>query len=155
MGGAYVYSELPRLAHPWRLSTIWAIDAFTERNGATVVIPRSHRWANDRRIDDERDEFVQVILEKGDCLLFVGALMHCGGANASEAPRKALTVQYCQPWLRVQENDLLAVPLDEVETLPHRIKQMIGYSMHNAHGNVRGRHPAKCVDELLRRYSKL
>lgn len=34
---------------PIALSVIWAIDPFTEENGATVVWPGSHRWADDRR----------------------------------------------------------------------------------------------------------
>eukprot|EP01084_Bolivina_argentea_P184401 318033_1 len=153
--GAYVYSQLPRIQHPWRLSTIWALDEFTNTNGSTVIIPKSHLWNNNRKINYKNDKQIKVIMNKGDCLLFTGTLIHCGGENKSFNTRKAITVQYCQPWLRVQENNMLSVPFDVVKMLPSTIKKMIGYSMHNAHGNFAGRHPSKAVDELLHRYSKL
>src|SRR5688572_23521773 len=62
---------------PLAVSVIWAIDEFTEDNGATEVIPGSHRWGIEH--PDERDfEFVAAVMPPGSAILFDGALWHRG-----------------------------------------------------------------------------
>src|SRR6516162_6053670 len=39
------YCRIPRPRAPMGISAIWAIDEFTEDNGATELIPGSHTWA--------------------------------------------------------------------------------------------------------------
>jgi hypothetical protein len=36
--------DIPRPRAPFGVSSIWALDDFTDTNGATEVIPGSHRW---------------------------------------------------------------------------------------------------------------
>jgi len=48
------FYKLPRPRQPLGAATVWAIDEFTETNGATVVIPGSHKW-DDARVDGRRD----------------------------------------------------------------------------------------------------
>ncbi len=43
------FYRLPRPRQPLGAATVWAIDDFTEDNGATVIIPGSHRWGDDRQ----------------------------------------------------------------------------------------------------------
>ena len=38
------FVSLPRPRPAYSVSTIWAIDDFTAENGATEVVPGSHRW---------------------------------------------------------------------------------------------------------------
>ena len=38
------FYPVPRPRAPLSAATIWAIDDFTDNNGATVVLPGSHRW---------------------------------------------------------------------------------------------------------------
>jgi ectoine hydroxylase-related dioxygenase (phytanoyl-CoA dioxygenase family) len=90
------------------VSTIWALDDFTEDNGATQVIPDSHLWSEDEQ--PQCDKAVTITMLAGSVLVFAGNLFHRGGANRSQAARRALTVQYCMPWLRQIENMSPAVP---------------------------------------------
>ncbi|KAL7903996.1 hypothetical protein GGI35DRAFT_472742 [Trichoderma velutinum] len=60
-------------------------------------------------------------------LFFLSTLWHGGGANTSDGSRLALTVQYCQPWIRPMENQILAVDWEKLDEIPERLADMLGY----------------------------
>lgn len=128
------------------VATVWAIDEFTDDNGATVVIPGSHRWP-DGRTPVNADPHHSAVMSAGSCVLFLGTLWHGGGANRSAAPRLAVTAQYCQPWLRTQEAFTLSTGADVVREVSEDIRQMLGYSVHPPFvGMVDGMHPKRLLD---------
>ncbi|ALG13432.1 phytanoyl-CoA dioxygenase family protein [Kibdelosporangium phytohabitans] len=137
---------VPRPRLPLGAATIWAIDAFTEENGATVVLPGSHRWDNDRRPADS-DTRQSAVMPAGSCVFFVGTLWHGGGANRSGQARLAVTAQYCEPWLRPQEAFTLSTGRDTVRAVSEDIRRMLGYSIHPPFvGMVDGMHPKRLLD---------
>jgi ectoine hydroxylase-related dioxygenase (phytanoyl-CoA dioxygenase family) len=137
---------VPRPRPALSAATIWAIDEFTEANGATVILPGSHRWPDDR-VPTDADHRVSAVMPAGSCVLFVGTLWHGGGANRSAAPRLAATAQYCQPWLRTQEAFTLSTGRDVVRTVSEDIRRMLGYSIHPPFmGMVNGMHPKRLLD---------
>lgn len=76
---------LPRPRAALSAATIWAISDFTADNGATVVIPGSHRWDDTRRPTDA-DEHVSIVMPAGSVVFFVGTLWH--GAARTVPPIK-------------------------------------------------------------------
>eukprot|EP00439_Symbiodinium_sp_Y106_P074964 s2156_g14.t1 len=128
------FTHVPRPRDPFSMATVWALDDnFTAENGATVVIPKSHKWGDDRIPDQQTVEELGIAAELpiGSCVFFSGTLWHGGGANKSkDTNRCAFTAQYCQPWVRPQENMMLSVPFDQVAMLPPEIQVMAGYSIH-------------------------
>jgi ectoine hydroxylase-related dioxygenase (phytanoyl-CoA dioxygenase family) len=102
---------VPRPRAPLSAATVWAIDAFTQDNGATVVLPGSHHWDGNRTPGDG-DTHVKAVMPPGSCVFFVGTLWHGGGANETDHARLAVTTQYCQPWLRPQEAFTLSTTRD-------------------------------------------
>jgi ectoine hydroxylase-related dioxygenase (phytanoyl-CoA dioxygenase family) len=140
------YSWIARPRRPVGVSVIWAIDEFTEVNGATEVIPGSHLWGDERpEVEDPRIQ--PVLMPAGSAVVFQGTLWHRGGANRSSAPRLAITPQYCQPWARQMENMTLAVPPDVVSGYPRRVQELLGYSIHPPFiGHVNGMPPARIID---------
>jgi len=48
------FYRIPRPRPALGAATIWAIDEFTEQNGATVIIPGSHEWAAGRTAQKPR-----------------------------------------------------------------------------------------------------
>jgi ectoine hydroxylase-related dioxygenase (phytanoyl-CoA dioxygenase family) len=129
-----------------------ALDAYTETNGATVVVPGSHAWG-DRR--PGRSEAVPVTMPAGSIMFFLSTLWHGGGQNTSGESRLAVTVQYCQPWVRPMENQLLAVDWEKLDGIHPRIVAMMGYKVGMPFiGYVDGRSPRTRVAELLDRWSR-
>jgi ectoine hydroxylase-related dioxygenase (phytanoyl-CoA dioxygenase family) len=63
----------------------------------------------------------------GSVIYFLGTTFHGGGANAAGEPRYALTVQYCQPYIRPLENLILCVDPRKLEGMPERVVDMMGY----------------------------
>ncbi len=153
------FHHLPHPRPMISLSTIVAVDAFTAQNGASNVIPASHRWDEARRASlfsfagggggvDPRleQQAISAVIPAGACMVFSGTLVHRGGANLSHAPRCAFSNQYCQPWARAQENFILGVPQDVARQMPGRLQELLGYSIHPPFiGQLTARHPAKSL----------
>lgn len=129
--------------HPGKqamLNCMWAVDDFTESNGATLLVPGSHKWAPDRKPND--DEVVKGVMPAGSVLIYFGGLLHAGGANVSQGPRTGLVLSYCLGWLRQVENHYLSIPLEVAKTYPERLQRLLGYFVHAPNmGCVEGQDP--------------
>ena len=141
------FYDVPRPRRgPLGVSVIWAIEGFTERNGATRVIPGSHRWGSEHP-DDRPHDVVACVMPRGSALVFHAALWHQGGANDSGGTRLAISPQYCQPWLRPQESQLLIAPPSVARATSPKARSLLGYSIHPPFvGQVDGMHPMRLVD---------
>jgi ectoine hydroxylase-related dioxygenase (phytanoyl-CoA dioxygenase family) len=140
------FVTLPRPRDSYSVSTIWAIDDFTADNGATEVLPGSHRWG-DLPVLGDRDDAVVVEMPAGSVVVFLGTTVHRGGANRSTGRRLAITPQYCAPWARPQETFTLSVRPSMAASYPERVRDLLGYSIHPPFmGHVDGRHPGKRLD---------
>ncbi len=141
---------IPRPRTRLAISAIWAIEEFRADNGATEVIPGSHLWGTEHP-DERPHEVVPVEMPAGSVVLFDGALWHRGGENRSQRTRLALSPQYCQPWLRTQESQLLIVPPSAAVHCSARGRSMLGYSIHPPFiGQVEGMNPLRSVDPSYR-----
>ena len=137
---------IPRPRKAFGISTIWALDDFTEDNGATEVVPGSHHWPESRQ--PKESEIHKVIMPAGSVVVFLGTLLHRGGANTSTGCRLAVTPQYCAPGLRQIENMVLAVPPEVAANYSEKIQNMLGYNIIDPGfmGYVDGQHPKKLLD---------
>jgi ectoine hydroxylase-related dioxygenase (phytanoyl-CoA dioxygenase family) len=139
------FYQLPRPRPAVSFSTILAVDDFTAENGATEVVAASHLW-DARTAREAAEPSTPVLMKSGACLVFSGSLMHRGGANRGDAPRLAITYQYCQPWARTQENYFLAIPPARIRHMSPRVQQLLGYSIWPPFmGHVTASHPLKTL----------
>lgn len=139
--------SVPRPRKPLGVATIFAIDAFTEENGATVVIPGSHTWADRSPGPDDLARAVPVVMPAGSMVFFAGTLWHGGGDNRSARPRLCVTAQYCAPWCRQQENFALSVSKPRVRACSEHVQRLLGYSIHGPFmGMVNGMHPKRVLE---------
>jgi hypothetical protein len=106
-------------------NTIWAMNDFTEANGATRVIGASHRYEDRREFTAADTEPAEM--PAGSVLFYTGALYHGGGANRSDHVRYGLNVTYAVSWLRQEENQYLSCPQDVARTLPEPLLRLMGY----------------------------
>ena len=76
-------------------NSIWMLDAFTPENGATRIVPGSHRWERLPReaTTDPREPYpgeIRLLGDAGTCVIFNSHLWHGGTTNTSSRPRRAL-----------------------------------------------------------------
>jgi len=136
---------LPRPHEQVVLTCMLPFDDFTEENGATRLVPGSHRWTDQK--PDERTEVKIAEMAAGSVLFYVGTLWHGGGANHSDRPRLGVVLEYAASWLRPQENHVLGVPPDVVRELPERLQELLGYNVYPPFlGYVDGRHPRRLLE---------
>jgi ectoine hydroxylase-related dioxygenase (phytanoyl-CoA dioxygenase family) len=132
---------------PMLMPTMWALTDFTADNGATLVVPGSHRWAEER--DPTADEIVSAVMPAGSLLVYLGGTIHAGGANVSQSlVRTGLAFQYSLAWLRQEENQYLANPPEIARTYPERLQRLIGYDYGGPYlGFVDGDSPQRLLQE--------
>jgi ectoine hydroxylase-related dioxygenase (phytanoyl-CoA dioxygenase family) len=140
------FYAIPRPRPAVSLSIMWAVDAFTAANGGTIVCPGSHMWGDSVRSEDVHPEAVEM--EPGDAFVYLGTLIHGGGANTTDEERLGISIQYATAWARQQENFTLALGAQARELDP-RLRELIGYSIHPPFmGMIDGRHPRKFLDAM-------
>jgi ectoine hydroxylase-related dioxygenase (phytanoyl-CoA dioxygenase family) len=128
------------------VNTMWAFDDFTEENGATRLVPGSHRFPTPEYTDDLPT--VTAEMPAGSVIFYPGSVVHGGGANRTDLPRLGVILEFVASWLKPQENHILAVSPDVVAGLPERLQELLGYNVYPPFvGNVDGRHPRKTLED--------
>lgn len=141
------YVQMPRPRKCVSAATVWAIDDFTAENGGTMVIPGSHNWGDKHPDESDLKNQIHCEMKAGSAVFFLGTLWHGGGANVSDQPRLAATAQYCEGFIRPQENFSLSVPLERAAQCSEDIKRMLGYSIFGPFmGMVDGKHPKRLLE---------
>lgn len=109
-------------------NSMWALTDFTEENGATRLIPGSHRLPN----PDYGGDYASVPGEmaKGSVLVWDGALWHGGGANRTDRRRMGVAMNYCAGFIRQQENQQLGLAPELVKTFEPRLQELVGYGVY-------------------------
>lgn len=125
-----VWSFLPHGYPNVELSSVVALTDFSIENGATAVVPGSHRWEPDRQ--PEEHEVTYAEMPAGAAVIYLGSTIHAGGTNRTTLGRPGIHLSYVVGWLRPEENNTLAVPPTVARTLPRRAQELIGYAMHDA-----------------------
>jgi hypothetical protein len=114
-----------------QIGVMWAFADFTTENGATRIVPGSHRFLRAwHRPDLTRS--TSAVMPKGSALFYLGSTWHGGGANRSNHPRTGLINTYCLGWLRSEENHGLEVPPQVARRYDERVRSLLGYTTHGA-----------------------
>ena len=109
-----------------QFSTVWAINDFTKENGATQVVPGSHKWNKDREPSPE--EIAYAEMKAGSVFIYTGSVLHGGGTNVTEQPRLGVFLHYAPSWLRQEENQYLSCPPEVAKDFSPELRSLIGYS---------------------------
>ena len=103
-GAQHLHSDCgkPRADGTYKIcNSIWLIDDFTEHNGATRVVPGTHRSGQlpaevmDDVFAPHPDE-VLLTAPAGTVVVFNSHVWHSGTRNRSEALRRGLTLSFCR-----------------------------------------------------------
>ena len=137
---------IPKPHQPFTLNCVWAVSDFTEENGATRIVPGSHR-ANDRPTYDMRADTIAAEMPAGSVVFWHGSLWHAGGANRTKERRYTIANYYCSGFFRPQENQQLGVPIGIAKRFPRRLQELCGYSVYKGlYGHVDNEDPIVMLD---------
>jgi ectoine hydroxylase-related dioxygenase (phytanoyl-CoA dioxygenase family) len=135
-----VWSDVPRPHPELQLATVIAFVDFTRDNGATRVVPGSHRWPDRQLLPSEQillhqpepEQIAYAEMPAGSAVIYLGGTIHAGGANTTSIPRRGAHLSYCLGWLRTEENNYLSTPPALAATLPRRAQELLGYAVHDS-----------------------
>jgi ectoine hydroxylase-related dioxygenase (phytanoyl-CoA dioxygenase family) len=130
---------------PTVCNSMWALTDFTEANGATRVVPGSHRADHSPDYGAPYDS-VPAEMPKGSVLIWHGSLWHGGGANRTDARRVGIAMNYCAGFIRQQENQQLGIPRETAARFSPRLRQLCGYGIYRGLiGHINKRDPSESL----------
>ncbi|MEY2437814.1 MAG: hypothetical protein QOF97_2650 [Acidimicrobiaceae bacterium] len=135
-----VWSDMPRPGPELQLATVIAFVDFTRENGATRVVPGSHRWPDRALTPAEQvmstspapEQIAYAEMPAGSAVVYLGGTIHAGGSNTTDVPRRGAHLSYCLGWLRTEENNYLSIPPARAAKLPRQAQELIGYAVHDS-----------------------
>jgi ectoine hydroxylase-related dioxygenase (phytanoyl-CoA dioxygenase family) len=127
-------------------NSMWAITDFTEANGATRIVPRSHKAPSWPEYGRQDIESIPAEMKRGSILVWSGSLWHGGGANQTDERRVGIAMNYCAGFIRQQENQQLGIPRNVAAEFPKRLQRLIGYGVYrNLIGHIDKRDPRELL----------
>lgn len=121
------YIQVARPRPPFGSAIMVAFSEYTAFNGATRIIPRSHLWDSEKARQPNEEQTIPALVPEGGVVYFLSTLIHGGGQNTTEQARQSATVQYCNPYIRPIECQILAVDPRKLDEIDPRIVDMMGY----------------------------
>lgn len=134
---------LERPHRPIVCNSMWALTEFTEANGATRLVPGSHKRDHSPPYDEPIEGTIPAEMSKGSILVWNGSLWHGGGANTTDETRIGIAMNYCAGWIRQQENQQLGIPADVMADFSPELRDLCGLGVYKGLiGHIDKRTPA-------------
>lgn len=126
-------------------NSMWALTDFTAANGATRIVPGSHR--RESPIYGGEVDSIPAEMARGSVLVWHGSLWHGGGANRTGDRRVGIAMNYCAGFVRQQENQQLGIPREIATRFSPRLRELVGYGVYRGLiGHIDKHSPAELLD---------
>ncbi len=130
---------------PTVCNSMWALTDFTEANGATRIVPGSHRFDHAPDFGSDYDS-IPAEMSRGSILVWTGSLWHGGGANTTDQTRIGIAMNYCAGWIRQQENQQLGIPADVMAEFSPELRSLCGLGVYRGLiGHIDKQTPAEAL----------
>ena len=124
---------------PAHCNLFWLLDDFTPARGGTWVVPGSHRWPAEYQVKPPpREMAVQIEAPAGGIFLFDGRVWHGAGINREGHPRRHISMLFCLPWIRQQENWGVSCLQEVLDEASPKLKVRLGLRSYGTLGIVSG-----------------
>ncbi|MEM7016972.1 MAG: phytanoyl-CoA dioxygenase family protein [Pseudomonadota bacterium] len=147
---------LPHPPYPLFCLIIYAYTDFSLENGATYIVPGSHRneyGENLVRPEAEYEELARgklkaLTVPAGCAVLTDSRMLHSGGKRTAPGTRLASRILYMRGFMRPQENQLAGMTDEMLDSLSPKLKELIGFRSHYGWGMVDGNSLDPCKPKV-------
>ena len=114
---------------PITLQNAWMLDDFTEANGATQVVPGSHRYRKKPPWGSEVEDAVEILkAPAGSVGIWLSNTWHRAGPNFTDAPRRAVLCYYCRSWTTPMSDHAAGLTSAVAQSFSPHLRYLLGYS---------------------------
>jgi ectoine hydroxylase-related dioxygenase (phytanoyl-CoA dioxygenase family) len=126
-----IHVDCPRfiLGYATNIGITLALDDFTEENGATYMLPGSHRIREAPSEDDFNRGAERVLPRAGEAIIFNARTWHRGGVNRTNRYRHAVTMNVCRSYMRQQFDFPRMIDAGIVDKLGDRGRRFLGFDV--------------------------
>ena len=109
-------------------NVLWVLDDFTAQNGATRVVPGSHKFNSFTEDGKVYEEEILVLAKKGSAIIFNANLWHGGGGNFDGTSRWALALGYARWFIKPAFDYMQNTPNEIYDHLTDSQKKLLGFN---------------------------
>ena len=112
---------------PMMINILMMVDDFTEDNGPTLLLPKSH--LSESKPSDEyfHKHAIKAIGNAGSVLLFNANVWHCSSLNTSNKGRRAIPITLTKSLVKQLLDYPRALGYDKKDTFSPEMQQLLGY----------------------------
>lgn len=107
-------------------NTVYLLDDFTEENGATRVVPGSHKRGYGPKSGEEYTDVIQITGKKGDIIIVHGHIWHSSGENRTDQPRVGLLGFFCRSFMKPQQDHLKIISQEIIDRASPNLQRLLG-----------------------------
>ncbi|MCH2373159.1 MAG: phytanoyl-CoA dioxygenase family protein [Planctomycetes bacterium] len=113
---------------PLTMQNIFMLDDFTPQNGATRVVPKSHKRRT-KPTWTESDQENEVILTApaGSVAVWLSNTWHRSGPNETNTPRRGVICYYSRSWIKPFNDFRAGVPAKIAERFSPTVRYLMGF----------------------------
>ena len=126
---ARIHVDCPRLV-PGYITNLGAtilLDDFTEENGATWYLPKSHITLREPTEKEFYGDAKRLVAKAGAVFFFNARLWHAGGENHTDQWRHALTINMCRSFMKQRLDIPRAMNHLDLSAMSNKARQKLGF----------------------------
>jgi len=122
-------SNLPGVNYPLIVNVVWLLDDFTIDNGATRVVPGSHKKKSFAADGENHEDEIIIIGSKGSVIIFNANLWHGGAENTTDETRWAVLLGYARWFIKPSFDFMKNTPTSIFKELSNEQKSLLGFDL--------------------------
>ena len=123
----HIDSNLPGINYCIIVNVLWMIDDFTLDNGATRVVPGSHKWKTFASDGIGHPDEIRITGKKGSAIIFNANLWHGGAENMTDQSRWAVALGYARWFIKPSFDFMQNTPDYIFNNLTSNQKDLLGF----------------------------
>lgn len=122
-------SNLPGINHTLVVNVLWMLDDFTLENGATRVVPHSHKTKHFAADGLTHPDEIRITGKKGGAIVFNANLWHGGAENFTDQTRWAVALGYARWFIKPSFDYMQNTPIEMFDKMTDKQKDLMGFRL--------------------------